>query len=86
MTLIPSDINLQNLLLVLLLWLVLAATGVASVLGRNMDWTTKKFWLIMIVFLPPIGLLAYLPFSLDDPKAVREWLARMIRGRTLKKK
>lgn len=80
------DINVQNLLFVLIIWLVLTATAVASVLSRNMDRTSKRSWIAMIILLPPIGLLAYLPFSLEDPKAVREWLGRMLRGRTLKTK
>lgn len=83
---IPTDYNTQNLLLVAIIWLVVVATGIASVLRRSLDWTTKKFWMIMIVFLPPIGLLAYLPFSIEDPKALRDWFVRVIRGRTLKQK
>ena len=45
------------------IWLVVAACGVGSVLTQRKRFTPKevRFWILMIVFLPGIGLLAYLP-------------------------
>ncbi len=81
-----SNINAQNFLVVAAIWLLVAGTGVASVLSRHIPKSSKKFWILVILLFPLIGLLAYLPFSLEDPKAVREKIVQMLRRRTLKKR
>jgi hypothetical protein len=55
----------------LLVWVVVAVCGVHSVLNQPFEQKQRWFWVLLIVCLPVIGLLSYLPFALskDRPSA-----------------
>lgn len=75
------DKDLVNIALAGAIYLIVVACAISSTFTQPLNSASRRFWIIMIIFLPPIGLLAYLPFSLDDPKIVKEWLQNMFPGR-----
>lgn len=62
----PSKIDGKILAILVLLWAVTLACGVSSVLSHGADFTRKQRvgWLLLLIFVPVLGLLVYLPFSL----------------------
>ncbi len=48
------------------IWLVTVACGLGSVLAQRKRFTPKevRFWILMIVAVPMLGLLAYLPYAM----------------------
>lgn len=62
-------------------WLVVAGCAVSSICTQRMDAATRRFWIVLVLLLPPFGLLLYLPFSLDNPKVIKEWINRVFPGR-----
>ena len=71
--------DLLNLLLALAIWVVVTGCGLASILTQPMKKESKKFWALVVIFIPLLGLLAYLPFSLDNPKLIHDWI-KQLRG------
>ena len=51
-----------------LIWLVILGCAWASVCERFSSTRKRVLWLLMIIFLPVIGLLIYLPFALHLDK------------------
>lgn len=70
------DKDIFILLVAAFLWAVVVACAVSSILSRSLDPKTRRFWIVMVVFLPPLGLLAYLPFAVDYSKVLRDWMKR----------
>ena len=44
-------------------WLVVLACTVASIYAQAFSPRQQKFWLAVVIFVPVLGILAYLPFS-----------------------
>lgn len=51
-------------LLCVLLWLIVVGCAISSVLAQPFSGRQRFFWILLIVALPGIGILAYLPFSI----------------------
>lgn len=53
---------------VLLIWLLIIACTISSIRSQGLSAGQQRLWIAIVVFLPIIGLLAYLPFSVkkDD--------------------
>jgi lysylphosphatidylglycerol synthetase-like protein (DUF2156 family) len=58
-----AKFNTQVVLFALLIWLVVVACAVTSILGQPFSKRQRLFWLAVVIFLPLVGVLAYLPFS-----------------------
>lgn len=54
----------QIIVCAIIIWLTVMVCGITSV--RSQGWTRRKqlFWVLLIVALPLVGLLAYLPFAI----------------------
>lgn len=48
----------------LFLWLVVVACAISSVVAQPIKPKQRTFWIALILGLPLLGLLAYLPFSI----------------------
>src|SRR5581483_11920940 len=55
--------NWQMLALVALIWLVVVGCVISSIFARPFSPRQRIFWITIVICLPLIGLLAYLPFS-----------------------
>jgi hypothetical protein len=55
----------------LLVWIVVLACAVHSILSQPFNQKQRWFWILLVVCLPAVGLLSYLPFALskDRPSA-----------------
>jgi len=47
-----------------LVWLIVVGCAVSSVLAQSFSRRQKIAWVSVILFVPLIGLMAYLPFSI----------------------
>lgn len=61
----PYKVDWKMWCVIVMIYLVVAACGVGSVLANRKRFTVgqRNFWIAVIVCLPGVGLLAYLPFS-----------------------
>jgi len=46
-----------------LIWLAVVGCVVSSILVQPFDRKQRIFWIAVVVLLPPVGILAYLPFA-----------------------
>jgi len=47
----------------LIIWLMVLACVVTSILAQPFTDRQRRFWIALVVLVPIVGLLAYLPFS-----------------------
>jgi hypothetical protein len=47
----------------ILIWVCVIACVVSSILSQGSDRTQRIFWIAIVVLLPVVGVLAYLPFA-----------------------
>ena len=61
----PSKIDAKIMAIVFVIWLVVLACGVGSVISHGPSFNRKQrmFWILLMVCLPVLGVLIYLPFS-----------------------
>ncbi len=58
-----AKFNGQVFLACLGIWLLVLWCAISSILAQPFTPRQRRFWLAVVIFLPLIGLLAYLPFS-----------------------
>jgi len=51
-------------LLCFLIWMAVLGCAISSVLSQPFSGRQRLFWILLIVALPGIGILAYIPFSI----------------------
>lgn len=51
---------------VAVIWLVVISCAIWSVCTRVRSWPARLFWIAVLVALPVVGLVLYLPFSMDN--------------------
>jgi len=73
--------NGQVLACLLIIWAVVLACSISSILGQNFDRRRRLFWIVFVIAVPVAGLLAYLPFSFK-----REELPYLLQNRSSKGK
>jgi hypothetical protein len=63
--------NNEILACMLIAWIVVLACAMHSVLSQPFNRQQRWFWILLIVCLPGVGLLSYIPFALskDRPSA-----------------
>ena len=60
--------NPQVAVCMVLIWLAVVACAVGSLYTRPWNSKQRLFWILWIVCLPGIGVLSYLPFSLNTSR------------------
>lgn len=58
-----SKLNAQIIACIVVIWLAVLWCAIASILAQPFTRTQRIFWVCVVVLLPLVGLLAYLPFS-----------------------
>jgi hypothetical protein len=56
----------EILFFVALIWCIVVACAVWSIFVKMRSWPARTFWTLMVVGVPVVGLLLYLPFSMDN--------------------
>jgi hypothetical protein len=60
--------NNQILFCLVAVWLVLLGCAVHSIFSLPFNKHQRWFWILMVVCLPGVGLLSYLPFALTTER------------------
>ncbi len=55
----------EILFFVAIIWLIVVSCAIWSICIRTRGWPARLFWIVAVVCLPVVGVLAYLPFSMD---------------------
>jgi hypothetical protein len=55
--------NAQTVIAAIAIWLVIVGCAISSILAQPFAKRQRQFWIAVVVCLPLIGVLAYLPFS-----------------------
>jgi hypothetical protein len=58
--------NSQMLLCLIAIWLVVIGTTISSIYSQPFSKKQRMFWILLVVCLPVVGLLIYLPFSMPE--------------------
>lgn len=58
------------------LWLIVLACVVSSILSQQLSRRQRLFWLLLVIFVPLFGALAYLPFSIPRDELPQFFLMR----------
>lgn len=58
--------NDQMMICLVAIWLVVIGTAISSVYSQPFSKKQRLFWTFLIVCLPIVGLLVYLPFSMPE--------------------
>jgi len=80
-----AKFNSQIFLSLLLIWLALVACAVVSVKSQGFSERQRRLWVWIIVCIPLLGLLAYLPFSVRREDLPQVFLMKIHKDRSLKK-
>jgi hypothetical protein len=48
---------------VIFIWLIILGCIVSSILSQPFDRRQRIFWIVIVILVPGIGILAYLPFA-----------------------
>ena len=49
-----------------IVWCVILACAIWSICDKIRAWPARLLWILVVVGLPLVGLLIYLPFSMDN--------------------
>ena len=75
--------ELLHIFLAVIIWLVVLGCAISSIYSQpKLSPRARRLWVLAVLALPLIGLLAYIPFSLDNPKIFREWYNKLFPGKT----
>ena len=80
-----AKFNGQIFLSLLMVWAALIFCGVFSINSQGFSPRQRRLWIWIIVCVPLLGLLAYLPFSIRREDLPQVFLMRSQRGRAMKK-
>lgn len=59
------NVTWEIVFFVAMIWLVVVASAIWSACIRMRGWPARLFWIVAIVALPVVGVVVYLPFSMD---------------------
>lgn len=75
-----NSIKFDGLIAVCLgmIWLIVLGTVISSIFSQPFSKKQRIFWTLMVVCLPVVGLLFYLPFSVkhDDYPLIFNWKSK----------
>ncbi len=80
-----AKFNSQVFLSLLLIWVALVTCGIVSVNSQGFSERQRRLWMWIIVGVPLLGLLAYLPFSIRREDLPQVFLMKIHKDRALKK-
>jgi len=60
--------NTQTLVCLLIVWTVVLACTVHSILSLPFNRHQRWFWILFVICLPAVGVLLYLPFALTKER------------------
>jgi len=80
-----AKFNRQVFLSLLLLWVAMVYCAVLSIQSQGFSERQRRLWILVIVCVPLLGLLAYLPFSIRREDLPQVFLMKMQKERGLKK-
>lgn len=55
----------QILACVILIWITVVACTISSIFNRTKHPTTRALWIALVLLLPLLGVLIYLPFAFE---------------------
>jgi hypothetical protein len=58
--------NDQMFICLVAIWLVVIGTTISSIYSQPFSKKQRLFWVLLVICLPIIGLLIYLPFSMPE--------------------
>jgi len=62
----PNALSPQVWACAAIIWVTVVVCALFSIASRPFSRPRKLFWAAIVVFLPLVGLLAYLPFSVNE--------------------
>jgi len=80
-----AKFNGQVFLSLLLIWIALVYCAVISLRSQGFSDRQRRLWTWIIMAVPLLGLLAYLPFSVRREDLPQVFLMKIHKDRTLKK-
>jgi len=69
------------ILCLIALWLVITACTISSIISQPFSRKQRFFWITLVVVLPIVGILAYLPFSFNKEEIPDIFLMKQKRGK-----
>jgi putative Mn2+ efflux pump MntP len=60
--------NDQMLVGLIAIWLVVIGTAISSIYSQPFSKKQRFFWILVVICLPVVGLLVYLPFSMPEAR------------------
>ena len=72
-----AKFNVQILLCLLAIWAALSICAIFSINSQSFSNPRRWLWISIVVFIPLLGLLAYLPFSVRREDLPHLWQMRM---------
>lgn len=71
-----SKLTTQIWFFAIVLWLVVVSCAIASIFAQPFSRRQRTVWVILVVCIPILGLLAYLPFSIRRDELPTAFLIR----------
>lgn len=66
------------------IWLIVLGCTITSIYAQPFSARQRKFWVFAVVFIPLLGVLAYLPFSFRREQLAQLFFIRLQRDRNSK--
>ena len=79
-----AKFNGQVWLCLAVIWLVVVGCAITSIHAQPFSARQRKFWISSVVFIPLLGVLAYLPFSFRREQLAQLFFIRLQRDRNSK--
>jgi phage terminase large subunit-like protein len=73
-------ITWQIELFIFLIWLAVTGCAITSILSQPFTKKQRLFWIVIVLFVPLIGVLAYLPFSFNKEEVPDIFLMKHKKG------
>lgn len=60
--------NDQMFICLVAIWLVVIGTAISSIYSQPFSKKQRLFWIFVVICLPVVGVLVYLPFSMPEAR------------------
>jgi hypothetical protein len=80
-----AKFNSQVFLSLLLIWMAIVYCAIVSINSQGFSEHQRKLWIWIVVGLPLLGLLAYLPFSIRREDLPQVFLMKIHKDRAAKR-
>lgn len=72
----PSKMTSQIWMVAAAIWLAVLVCTIASIMAQPFSKKQRAVWILIVTFVPILGLLAYLPFSIRRDELPTAFLMR----------